>query len=186
MLNKRRKSQILVKVNHILDTNSDGQPPVAIIPKLLAKEKVLYDEVAEDGFSGALFCIKGQSVILVNKGQYQPRKHFTMAHELGHYFLKHLEGDGNIACMEQDISGENICTQEEEANCFAKYFLMPFNQMTEKVSEFEVKKLNGNILRKTDESALLQWLADYFQVSKEAMGYRWETYAGYYNLFPTS
>lgn len=185
MLNKRRKSQILVKVNHILDMYENNQPPMTIIPKLLSKQNILFDEVVEEGFSGALFCIKGQAVILVNKGQYLPRKHFTMAHELGHYFLKHLEGDGHIACIEQDISEENN-TKEQEANCFARYFLMPFNQITEKVIEFEVKKLNGNKFRKSDESTLLPWLAEYFQVSKEAMGYRWETYATYYNLYSSS
>ena len=61
---------------------------------------------------------------ITNEGQ----KRFTIAHELGHYFLRHDEQNG-ISCTSIDrlklFDSEEYKTDEKEANYFAKRLLAP-------------------------------------------------------------
>ena len=56
------------------------------------------------------------------------RKNFTIAHELGHYLVhRHKSPNGGFECTEANIEqgiGKDI---EKEADTFAAYLLMPFN-----------------------------------------------------------
>ncbi|WP_082363697.1 ImmA/IrrE family metallo-endopeptidase [Rhodopseudomonas sp. AAP120] len=88
------------------------------------------------------------------------RDRFTIAHELGHYFLHYLypkQNGAELQAMEAQRYGSGPV--EWEANWFAAGFLMPVPEFTERY-----KKLNGSV-------ALL---ADAFGVSTEAARIRAE------------
>ncbi len=80
-------------------------------------------------FVGAL--TKGnnnQVYIMINKNiDNLGRKNFTIAHELGHYFLRHQLHQNSVFCNSDDIveEGHQQNAIEREANYFASCFLMP-------------------------------------------------------------
>ncbi len=72
----------------------------------------------------------GQSYIMVNSGiANDGRRNFTIAHELGHYFLCHELKNGQ--CFDADIFEDDttVDTIEREANYFASCLLMPENKI---------------------------------------------------------
>ena len=140
--------------------------------------------ISEDAypFEGSIQICKSKSkeevVILLNTDRplYNPRRtHFTLAHELGHYFLHYkLKG---ISDIPQDtfytFNRKSSYDQfEREANWFASAFLMPAKDVQEKWEELKKKYRN-----KAHQPAFLKVraiteLADYFKVSQLAMKYR--------------
>lgn len=101
------------------------------------------------------------AVIWVNKGQAPTRQRFTLAHELGHYLLRHVDefhldlgGD-----FSPNASGEHPdynWRAERAANEFAANLLMPASMLR----------------RASAESADVSALASQFKVSPAAMGFR--------------
>lgn len=75
---------------------------------------------------------ENKKAILINKNiQPDGRKNFTIAHEIGHHFLKHCAIGQTIEChvdentnYEEETSAE-YKRKEQEANVFAASFLMP-------------------------------------------------------------
>lgn len=53
------------------------------------------------------------------------RKRFTISHELGHYFLRHLEKLGTNILRREGLSEEEYQELEKEANAFARNLLTP-------------------------------------------------------------
>ena len=112
------------------------------------------------GIHGAILYPEDNSqkpTIFIEKDLINTRKIFTLAHELGHYFLHSHQGvkyrtDG----YKYDIRKESI--EEVEANYFAGTLLMP----------------KGLILKKVAEGLSTQELANYFGVSKTAIRVRLE------------
>src|SRR5690348_3875694 len=81
----------------------------------------------EGDVSGLLASTKGSSVIVVRKGDHENRKRFTIAHEIGHYYLRHqfevgehVHVDrGNYISLRGPRSSQGIDPKEIEANQFA-------------------------------------------------------------------
>lgn len=70
----------------------------------------------------------GQSYIMLNRSiDNDGRRHFTIAHELGHYFLSHQLTQNSFYCLNDEITEEGVWKNpiEQEANYFASCFLMP-------------------------------------------------------------
>lgn len=94
-------------------------------------EGIKYREIASHNaaFVGAFTrANNGQRYIMVNQTiENQGRKNFTLAHELGHYFLGHSLHSASFFCSDQSISEESQAADwiEHEANHFASCFLMP-------------------------------------------------------------
>ncbi len=98
-----------------------------------------------DGISGAIyFSNSGDVKISIKKSDSEGRRYFTIAHELGHYFLHKddLEQQGGI------FDSENVLTmyrtdiglngdKEREANYFAGSLLMPKEGVKEVWKRFE-------------------------------------------------
>lgn len=125
--------------------NPDGLSPFPY--EEIEKDKkdlhIFYSEQLSENLSGAIIFDKDDNdfSVIINKNKPETRKNFTIAHELGHYFL-HLE---IIKEQEIFIDGENSLDSnnilfrldnakssqlEIEANNFAASLLMPADLVT--------------------------------------------------------
>lgn len=137
---------------------------------------LLYSGTMPGDVSGAVFLDNKRFTILINADKPTVRQYFTIAHELGHYFLHRqwlidnstsgfvdyaeaLEGQGMLLRPDDPTAMQQIDMQQErEANTFAAELLMPEHD----VQDFW--KLTHDIVA----------CADAFQVSKSAMAIRLE------------
>ena len=94
--------------------------------------------------------------IFVNEYSWETRKVFTIAHELAHYLLDHLDGE---ELNENDLLISRLTTtQERDANYLAAELLLPMD----KIDDFLKQKQLTNI----------STIAKYFDVSEQALRLR--------------
>jgi len=98
-----------------------------------------------------------KKTIVVNQDDSPPRNNFTIAHELGHYLLKHHEA-GGYAVLLRDTKAMTKTPFEQEANCFAANVLVPATLLREYLDDYPF--------------ATTQQLAKVFGVSTEVIRYR--------------
>lgn len=96
------------------------------IRDLVYAKDIVYREVPLDNYDGRIvYGKRGKALITVNSNlTYEPRKRFTIAHELGHFVLGHNHKEvahDNQASLEYYQNG----SQETEANQFASELLIP-------------------------------------------------------------
>ena len=96
------------------------------IRDLVYAKGIIFRESPLENYDGRIvYGKRGKALITVNSElKYEPRKRFTIAHELGHYMLGHNMKEvvhDNEASMEFYKSG----SQETEANQFASELLIP-------------------------------------------------------------
>lgn len=107
----------------ILDLN--GFNSVVVDPVKLANAysiEVKNAKFTSEDISGMLKKENGKITIYVNSSEPTMRKRFTVAHELGHYFLNHLEENDQTIHRKTDFFSRN--DKELEANAFAAALLM--------------------------------------------------------------
>lgn len=108
-----------------------------------------------DSISGVLKTQR--KVIGVNKKHHPIRRRFTIAHELGHFLLRHeLDKGGELV---DDDFGKPI-SQEREANLFASFLLMPKEWIKETVKGH---RIDGQTIKR---------VAREFEVSEQALTIR--------------
>ncbi len=126
--------------NYARGYNPEGLSPFPY-EKITSDKKDLdiYSVEIEEKVSGAILYIKEENRfrIVINKNKPQTRKNFTIAHELGHYFLHKeiIKGNENLLVDEDNtLDGNNILFRldgaeaskiETEANNFAAALIMP-------------------------------------------------------------
>jgi Zn-dependent peptidase ImmA (M78 family) len=130
---------------------------------VLTKERLAAD------LSGLLIRQPGQvPVVGVNTAHHPRRQRFTVAHELGHYRLRHkgeVIVDSGIRVNMRDANSRNASAHEErEANAFAAALLMP--------AELLQRHLRELVARNVSQTRIVTDLARHFDVSEEAMHYR--------------
>ena len=117
-------------------------------------------EFTNENISGVISKKDNKTTILVNENESYNRQRFTVAHELGHYFL-HMNEDKTY----EELYRDGRSTLEEvEANKLGAELLMP--------SEKVINKFNEIIALKKSEKEIISHLSDLFKVSEEAMGYK--------------
>lgn len=122
----------------LLDINSPDDIDIELIANFFdisVKRKKL------DGSSARLLCVKGSaSITISNSEQYTPRIRFSIAHELGHYFL-HRGAKNIFSCSESNMHDWNNNNIEAEANLFAANILMPYHIFKEsiKLKDYNIK-----------------------------------------------
>lgn len=102
-----------------------------VFNEIMIAEDIKFKEISSvsNDFVGAL--TKGnnnQVYIMINNNiDNLGRKNFTIAHELGHYFLQHQLHQNSVFCNSNDIveEGHQQNPIELEANYFASCLLMP-------------------------------------------------------------
>ena len=115
-----------------------------------------------------ILLVKGQDKkIVVNKNDVPERQRFTVAHELGHYFL-HFDKNSSEEHMLISFRGERN-KKEYDADMFAAELLMPEKLIRARYKELTVPYVST--------------LARQFNVSAPAMSYRLDTLnMGYISL----
>lgn len=139
--------------------------------KLTLLEKALGDEV-----SGLLITNDHSASICVNRDHPPVRRRFTIAHEIGHFFLghqfesgEHVHVDqGNYISARGPRSAAGIDAKEIEANQFAASLLMPAELLKREVDRIRLRQPG---LLDVHVSAL----ARKFEVSEQAMTIRLDT-----------
>lgn len=102
-----------------------------VFNEIMEAERIKFRKVSSlnNNFVGALTkYTNGQLYIMVNNSiDNDGRTHFTIAHELGHYFLSHQLTQNAFYCLNEEIVEEGVWQSpiEQEANYFASCFLMP-------------------------------------------------------------
>ena len=145
-------------VRGILLRHWDGILPVDVV-SIAEKRGCRVRFIAGLPYNGEVCRIDGGYEITCNADDHEVRRRFTVAHELGHVELGHL--NGREKCLRDTRDSYVLGTDkviEREANLFAAALLMPAQAVRAAVAEMR----NPNIER----------MARLFRVSKLAMGIR--------------
>lgn len=124
-------------------------------------------EQFEGDVSGLLLRQPDRTIIAINKADAPARRRFTIAHELGHFVLKHqgeIFVDHSTINRRDSRSSAAIDKQEIEANAFAAALLMP--------TEWVVAEAEALFDAGVDPSNVGAQLANRFGVSQHAMNFR--------------
>lgn len=157
-----------VKARWVLETRGILDPPAFHLDEIAASRKIKvgrYPLHNDRDFSGALLFRGDKKAILLNTAISNTGRHnFTLAHELGHYFLQHKpdfqqSGELGFRCSPKDMKDTHR-PQEIAANRFATELLMPASQFR--------PMMGGAPLDYT----LINHLARHFAVSKHACSSR--------------
>jgi len=109
--------------------------PVPVDPFAIAKKagvQVLEDTTIQAGCSGQASMEDSKPVIRYNPSEHEVRQRFTVAHELGHYFLGHLEGAKSGIVFRDgpaQFSASVFRPKETAANRFAAELLIPMDTL---------------------------------------------------------
>lgn len=170
---RRRHIRNLVK--EILLANNIKSAPVNI-EKIAENQKIqIVEQSIEDEVAG--FLLKDfdskNALIGVNTHHHSNRQRFTVAHELGHYFLHEHEGvhfDSKTTGLRMYLRNEKSTTgtdlEEREANLFAAELLMPEDLLRQDLADIEAVYLID------EDDKTIKDLADKYQVSPMALTYR--------------
>lgn len=163
-----RKYFIEKKVEELLKHFQYINPPIdieGIVKKLGINLK---GQMLDDKISGVLYRgRKNDTIIIYNEKHHEQRQRFTIAHEIGHYFLhqnQELIVDKAVLFRSDKKSGEDINNIEVEANKFAAELLMP-----KFLIENDFKRA---IIKNKDVEQVIKVLAEKYNVSLSALTIR--------------
>ena len=109
---------------------------------------------------------------------------FTIAHEVGHYFLRHLDDmEAEIICIDRDFNrlgnDDSKFEKEVDANYFAACLLMPLNVLSPIFWSFMSRNNRNRVLyvdtqqcNYLDYKQCIRTLQLYFLASESAIRYR--------------
>ena len=155
------------RASQVLNNFSIKQPPI-LLDKILAVYNITLGEAPSDEYSGFLIRKNGSALIGINSNDTFARQRFTIAHELAHFLLEKTKDtfvDEHSKINHRSYSHENGKERNEVmADKFAASLLMPRNFLKRDFMRIEIK----GIFQEND----LEYLAEKYVVSKEAMKYR--------------
>lgn len=155
---------IITQVNQVLKDNysDDVTPPIDVYGIAKNAGLTLVEipfPVESNHISGFITKNNGADTLYVNSNEPENRRKFTVAHELGHWYLHkdELETNPNRSILFRIALGKlNTDPIEKEANIFAANLLVPMNLLEQ--------------YNKDGEDT--QSLAKQFGVSQDVIGYR--------------
>lgn len=159
---------------HLIEQFQFAQPPIDVHKIATKLGLPILNAKLDDEVSGMLITKAGKSYIFVREGDFAPRQHFTIAHEIGHFYLGHQQepGDhvhvdrGNFISQRGSRAAAGVDPKEIEANQFAACLLMPESLLR----PLAVKLGAPNLYDQTVAD-----LAEKFAVSQQAMTIRLTT-----------
>lgn len=148
------------KTEIILSQYALNDVPVNVL-EIAKKANVLIKYASSNQFSGLLYRKDNIAFMAISSSESNVRQRFTIAHELGHFFL-HPQKDTFVEFRDNE---KNIVRgiKEVQANQFAAALLMP-----KKLIEKDIKNFKDTAMTK----ATTKFLADKYHVSEEAMTFR--------------
>jgi Zn-dependent peptidase ImmA (M78 family) len=158
----------------LVDRLSINSAPVDV--NMIAKSlglSVVYNDLGED-ISGLLVSKGDTASICVREGEPLVRQRFTIAHEIGHFCLRHqFERGEHVERVHVDEGWKvtarsnsrtaGVAPMEVEANQFAAALLMPTRLLKQRAHRFSVRQLDDSVVSE---------LAREFKVSEQAMAIR--------------
>jgi Zn-dependent peptidase ImmA (M78 family) len=163
-----RRKRIQELVDRLLRENEIEEPPVNVegIAKAIGIH-VRRVSFGEELLSGFIYRDRNRSVIGVNKDHSANRQRFTIAHEIGHYFL-HKAGFDEVHVdrtfvvrLRNELSSEGTDSDEIEANAFAAQLLMPASFLHDDL--VELQKVD------VEDAKSVEGLAKRYKVSSQAL-----------------
>ena len=152
--------KIEVQAEGVLKTLNVKSLPIPV-EEIANKYQIKISRAPNSDFSGMLIRKDGRALIGVSSSESSVRQRFTVAHELGHFFL-HPNQDAFIDY--RDNKKEIMRTpREKQANMFAAALLMPRHTL---LKDFRA------IMKEGFSEDELQTLARKYEVSEDAMWYR--------------
>lgn len=162
------KTEIIKEVDEVIKDNSLSSLPIDLnmicSANKIAVHKVCFNHMEgrlKHPLFGLITNLDGDFEILFNEKDMPRRQRFTIAHELGHFFL-HLDKTGNqtIICLKDEFDW-----LETEANNFAAELLMPREMFL-----LELLKLLEKYRKPLEDckARVIQGLSDIFEVPFEA------------------
>lgn len=143
------------------------EPPVDVYALSEQEGISLMSRDLEEDVSGLLVIKGNRAAIGFNQRHHLNRQRFTVAHELGHYFLhrntSNLFIDKTLTFYRDEASSEGSYLQEIQANSFAAELLMPRAFLTD---YFKVHRIDLH------DSNAIQELASLYRVSEQALSIR--------------
>ncbi len=183
--NRRKEIEWLaVSILRRYQINEDPGRHIKEIVKGEGIELIDYHDWPEE-VCGRFMYIDGTPAIFYNAKHTAQMQAFTIAHELGHYFLKHLDDtEPEIVCLNRDFnrleeSADAKANNEAEANHFAACLLLPltllrpifddFMKWNRRTGVLYVDKQQCNFM---DYKNCINRIRLYFFASESAIRYR--------------
>lgn len=163
------------KAQEILKKLKITEIPVSL-EKIFRYYKITKLDAPSDKYSGMMLTTNNKTFIGINSDEPEVRKRFTIAHELGHFFLEDSTEKAfvdNSKIIESGMKFEIAFRrkgrskgefEEMKANSFAASLLMPAKWLID-----DLKKLKET---QTLSDTSINKLAEKYQVSDVAMRYR--------------
>ena len=143
-----------------------------VYPRKIAKGLgiLVWERDADSGYDGYLISADGNWGIMLNSSiRSKARKRFTVAHELGHYYIDYHDGT-NYQCFGKDIGSisSSIRQDEREANEFAVELLMPDEAFRKDIRQRDVSLNSINSLAAKYGTSMTSTAIRYARCSPEA------------------
>jgi len=166
-----RRRQIREIVSQLLRESQIVGPAVDVEAIARQHQIVVQHQKVDDSFSGFLLRTNNPAAIVIGVNERHPpvRRRFTIAHELGHFFLHEHEklrvDQGTFVINRRDErSSTGTDIQEIEANAFAAELLMPREFVLNDIDDFKKNPISDH--------TLLAGIAHRYGVSEAAMAIR--------------
>lgn len=157
----KKKADEILELYEVNDCTVD--PAIIARKANIPIRNIVFKPMITSYVSGGIKKEKDSIEIYVNKNDVNNRKRFTIAHELGHFFLNHLDNKGEFVDLHRDMTTSgNI--DEKNANEFAACILMKEEYVKEKFKTMQDVGFSTNYI--------IEKLANIFVVSKQAMTLR--------------
>lgn len=153
--------KIEVRAQEILDNLGIKILPIPV-EDIADKQKIKISRAPSKDFSGILIRKDEHALIGINNSEAPVRQRFSIAHELGHFFL-HPKNDTFVDHRKELNKYDTKSFKEVEADHFAAALLMP-----KKFLEEDVNKLGCKFISEKE----IKILSHKYEVSDEAMTYR--------------
>jgi Zn-dependent peptidase ImmA (M78 family) len=165
-----------------------GDPQDIVLPvdvkKIVKKNKIILIEIPHENtdLSGTIVKNGNKTLIVINALDSEIRQRFTLAHELGHFFL-HKNKDVyvdrainlNVSFIKYRRKTKVYDPEEAEANAFAAELLMPKKLISKDFMRlYSVFEESLGKVQKLQIDFIIKALAEKYKVSLEAMRIRIE------------
>lgn len=130
----------------------------------------------DDQIVGQILFSNDKPVVRINpvENSYEPRRRFTLAHEIGHFCLHAAISKRGFTDSRKTMSRSESYwdVYESEANGFAAQLLMPKTLLIAEGNQIISNYLNKNNVKSMPSSVFVDLMASKFNVSNKAMEYR--------------